>query len=166
MPRTTPGVPAGFNRQATQQTGGSNAGGRGTIGTPQRPVTKQNNVFGSRQAQAAARSSGTGSPTQQPGVRAPRVKSGGDHLNRGVIRGAKQGSAPARPAGDINYGQRPARNGVVKTKEEDGVESTYEEQVFTVDQQVVPGIIRGHKSPPKSNPGHSGRPAFDDDDDW
>ena len=93
------------------------------------------------------------------------MKSGGEQLNRGIIRGAKQGAAPAKPQGDLNYGQRPGRGGVLKSKDEDGVESTYEEEIFTVDQQVVPGVIRGHKTPQKSSR-DGNRPAFDDDDDW
>ncbi|GAA4923285.1 hypothetical protein LX16_5120 [Stackebrandtia albiflava] len=103
-----------------------------------------------------------------PGVRAPKVKSGGDQLNRGVIRGAKAGKLSG--TFQDNYGARPGRTGVVKRRDdEEGVESTYEEQVFTVDQNVVPGVIRGvsGQRPKKQAPSlGGGNAAFDDDDDW
>lgn len=168
-PRTAPGVPSGFGKQNTPQAkpNPGTPGVRGGQPAATRPVISQKGVIGSRQAQAAARGGASApSQAQTPGVRAARVRSGGDQLNRGIIRGAKQGVAPAKPAGDVNYGQRPARGGVLKTGDDDGIESTYEEEVFTVDQQVVPGVIRGHKTPKSSGNGRGGRAAFDDDDDW
>jgi|GEM_PF-3848532 len=170
--RNAPGVPSNFNQRGGQPST-SNPANPGVRGGPQRPAgpgtgPSTRGVIGSRQSQAAARAGapGTGGQQQSPGVRAAKMKSGGDQLNRGVIRGAKQAAPAARPAD--NYGQRPARGGVLKSKDEDGVESTYEEQVFTVDQQVVPGVIRGYKNNSKASGGRGGnnKPAFDDDDDW
>ena len=167
MPRTAPGVPSAFGRQNAAPTSGGRApsGAPGVRGmTPPSRAIANNGVIGSRQSQAAARSGAGGTQPQAPGVRAAKVKSGGEHLNRGVIRGAKHGVAPAKAHGDTAYGQRPGRGGVLKVEDEDGVESTYEEEVFTVDQKVVPGVIRGHKAPKAAADGRDRRPAFDDDD--
>jgi len=110
---------------------------------------------------------------QAPGVRAPKLRSGGEQLNRGVIRGAKAGgTAPTYK--DSNYGSRPGRGGVVRKREDDEntIESTYEEQVFTVNQEVVPGVIRGWSGqrPPKAGPASGARGGAQnssfDDDDW
>lgn len=170
--RNAPGVPPKFNPRVSPST--SNPANPGVRGGTQRPTGPGNGpttrgVIGSRQSQAAAaRGAAPTSQPQQPGVRAAKMKSGGDQLNRGVIRGAKQqSSSPARQTAD-KYGARPARGGVLRSKDEDGVESTYEEQVFTVDQQVVPGVIRGYKdtSKPSSGRGGNNKPVFDDDDDW
>jgi hypothetical protein len=136
-------------------------------------------VFGTR----ASKLGGPAQPGSQiangasraPGVRAAKLRSGGEELNRGVIRGAKQGSAPSAQPGISG------RRGGTR-RDEDGklIHSDYEEEgLFNVDQHTVPGVIRGWT--PQSDQQHTAGPAFGerpgkftkkknkynfDDDDW
>lgn len=116
-------------------------------------------VFGTR-------ASKLGGPTQttpignsarggQAGVRSPRAKSGGEQLNRGVIRGAKQPGGAQNGMGALGRGQNK------KVDDRDPVKSDGpEENLFDVDKQTVPGVIRGWTPPPVEQQHTAGKSVF------
>ena len=135
-------------------------------------------VFGSRASKLGGSPSAPAGRTATPGVRAPKIKSGGEQLNRGVIRGAKGPGASGRTDGGFGAGRGSARK---KDREKAKYlgEAT-EDSLFNVDQTVVPGVIRGWTPPAEQE--HTAGPAFGerpgkvqrrkdskfdfDDDDW
>lgn len=135
-------------------------------------------VFGTRASKLGGtpQSSTIAGGSRAAGVRSPKIKSGGEQLNRGVIRGAKQATSGA---GNGGFGAG-NKGGKRRDEREAVISSSFEEEgLFNVDQTVVPGVIRGWTPPAEQQ--HTAGPAFGerpgkfrapkkkndfDDDDW
>ena len=176
-PGMRPGMAPGTRGGKNVRVGRAGMDSRGVFGTRasktggvSRPTATANGktVGGAKPVTPSA-----GRGTGAPGVRAPRVKSGGEQLNRGVIRGAKGSTAQAA------HVMAPKSGGRKKDDKDKDLYRDVEENAFALDHEYVPGVIRGY-TPPKEQehvagptfgerPGKraSNKKKFDfDDDDW
>jgi hypothetical protein len=109
-------------------------------------------VFGTRQSKMAQAAEGEMPGGARAGVRAPSMRANNTGLSRGVIRGAKAGGMSAeegmnsRAGGAGRYGAAAGAKGRRKQDEREATLSSDGplDDVFAIDQTVVPGVIRGH----------------------